>query len=64
MIHGGVEPDLLGDVTWWNGDDLWLWSLYALVIYVRVAAERTGTTVGAVCESVATRHGVDLIPGT
>lgn len=63
IIHGGVEPDLLGEVTWWNRDDLWLWSLYALVIYVRVAADRTGTTVGAVCESVATRHGVDLIPG-
>ncbi len=62
MIHGGVEPDLLGEVTWWSRDDLWLWSLYALVIYVRVAAERTGRTVGAVCQSVATRHGVDLIP--
>ena len=62
MIHGGVEPDLLGEVTWWNRDDLWLWSLYALVIYVRVAAERTGRTVGAVCQSVAPRHGVDLIP--
>ncbi len=52
VIHGGVEPDLRGGVTWWNRNDLWLWSLYALVIYVRVAAERTGTTVGAVCESV------------
>ncbi len=62
MIHGGVEPDLLGEVTWWNRDDLWLWSLYALVIYVRVAAERTEATVGAVCQSVATRHGVALIP--
>ena len=62
MIHGGMEPDLLGEVTWWSSDDLWRWSLYALVIYVRVAAERTGTTVGAVCQSVASRHGVDLTP--
>ncbi len=63
MIHGGVEPDLLGEVTWWNRDDLWLWSLYALVIYLRVAADRTGTSLGVVCQSVATRHGVDVIPG-
>jgi hypothetical protein len=55
MIHGGVEPDLLGEVTWWNRDDLWLRSRYALVIYLRVAAERMGTSVGVVCQSVATR---------
>ena len=63
MIHRGVEPDLLGEVTWWNRDDLWLWSLYALVIYLRVAAERTGTSVRVVCQSVANRHGVDFLPG-
>jgi hypothetical protein len=62
MIHGGVEPDLLGEVTWWHRDDLWLWSLYALVIYLRVAAERTGRSVRVVCQSVAIRHGVDVIP--
>ncbi len=64
MMHGGVEPDLLGEVTWWSSDDLWLWSLYALIIYLRVAAERTATPIQAVCEALAARHGVNINPNT
>lgn len=64
MMRGGVEPDLLGEVTWWSSDDLWLWSLYALIIYLRVAAERTATPIQAVCEALATRHGVNITPDT
>ena len=62
MIHGGVEPDLLGEVVWWNSDDLWLWSLYALVIYLRVAAERTARPLAVVCEAIAARHDVEITP--
>ena len=40
MLHGGVDPGLLDEVQWWRSDDLWYWSLEALVVYVRVAADR------------------------
>ena len=62
MIHGGVEPDLLGEITWWKSDDLWLWSLYALVIYLRIAAERSARPLHIVCESIAARHHVEIAP--
>lgn len=64
MIHGGVEPDLLGEVAWWRSDDLWLWSLYALIVFLRVAAERTATPIHAVCEALAARHGLEITPDT
>jgi hypothetical protein len=60
MIRGGVDPGLLDEIVWWRTDDLWWWSLLALVIYVRAAAERTGDSVQAVCERIAERHGVAL----
>ena len=60
MIRAGVDPGLLDEVIWWQSDDLWVWSLDALAVYVRVAADRTGVTVAEVCERLAQRHGVDL----
>lgn len=60
MIRAGVTPDLVDEVSWWDTNDLWIWSLYALVIYVRVAAERTGEPVVAICQRVAARHGIEL----
>jgi hypothetical protein len=32
MLHGGVDSRLLGEVQWWRTDDLWCWSLEALVV--------------------------------
>jgi hypothetical protein len=31
MLHGGVDPGLLDEVQWWQTDDVWYWSLKALV---------------------------------
>ena len=56
MIHGGVYPDLFDDAAWWQADDLWAYSFYALLIYVRVAAERTGRTCEDVALSIAGRR--------
>ena len=58
MIRAGVQPDLLGEIQWWGTEDLWEYALYALVIYVRVAAERSGRSVPEVCARLAARHGV------
>jgi hypothetical protein len=60
MIRAGVDPGLLDEVSWWRTDDLWFWALDALVVYLRVAAERTGEPITVVCERVANRHGVAL----
>ena len=61
MIHGGVYPDLLDDAAWWQADDLWTYSFFALLIYVRAAAERTGRSSEEVARSIADRRGVTLI---
>lgn len=55
-----VRPALLGEVIWWHTNDLFVWSLYALVIYTCVAAERMGESVAAMCERIAARHVVHL----
>ena len=60
MIRAGVDPGLLDEITWWQSDDLWVWALDALAVYVRVAVDRTGVEVGEICERLARRHGVDL----
>ena len=60
MLRGGVDPGLLDEVIWWQSDDLWVWALDALAVYVRLAAERTGLPIAVVCERLAQRRGVDL----
>ncbi len=60
MIRAGVDPGLLDEVSWWRTDDLWFWALDALVVYLRIAAERTGQPINVLCERVASRHGVAL----
>ena len=60
MLHGGVDPGLLDEVQWWRTDDLWYWSLEALAVYVRAAAERTNQTVEVVCRRIADARDVTL----
>ena len=60
MIRAGVAPDLLAEVSWWHTNDLWIWSWYALVIFARVATERTGDDISMICAAIAARHGVTL----
>ena len=62
MIQGGVYPDLLDDAAWWQTDDLWVYSFFALLIFVRAAAERTGRPVEDVARSIADRRMVRLDP--
>jgi hypothetical protein len=60
MIRAGVDPGLLDEIVWWRIDDLWMWAVDALVVYVRVAADRTGVDVAEICERLARRRRVDL----
>ena len=60
MLHGGVDPGLLDEVQRWQTDDVWYWSLEALVAYVRAAADRTGDPVESICRRLAHDRGVTL----
>ena len=46
-------------MQWWHGDDLWFYAFYALVIYLRIAAERTGKSVSDVASTLASRRGIE-----
>jgi hypothetical protein len=41
-------------------DDLWVWALDALAVYVRAAAERTALSIAEICERLAQQRNVDL----
>jgi hypothetical protein len=56
-LRGGAEPDLLGEVAWWQTDDFWQYALYAVVAYVRAAAGWAGVPVRQVCQELAQRDG-------
>ena len=60
MIRAGVYPDLLDEAYGWGIDDMWEYAFYALVLYGRVAGERTGRTAEAVAMAIAERRGIDL----
>ena len=52
-----MQPDLLNDAGWWN-TPLWIYAVYALVIYARAAADRGGVTIEQVVRELAVRHGL------
>jgi hypothetical protein len=60
MIRAGVYPDLLDEADGWGLEDMWEYAFYALVLYTRVAAERTGRPTDEVVAAIAERRGVDL----
>ncbi|MCU0310680.1 MAG: hypothetical protein MUE36_07035 [Acidimicrobiales bacterium] len=61
-VAGGLEPDLLDEVSWWRTDDFWRYALLAAVALTRAAAERRGVPVAAVVAELAARHQIS-IPG-
>jgi hypothetical protein len=52
-LRGGAEPDLLGEVAWWQTDDFWQYALFAAIAYVRAAASRAGVPVRQACQDLA-----------
>jgi hypothetical protein len=57
-LHGGTEPDLLDEVTWWQTDDFWQYPLFAVVAYIRAAASRAGVPVRQACQDLGERPGL------
>jgi len=60
LIAAGIDPAVLDEVAHWQHLDPHVWAFYALVIFVRVAAERTGRSAAEVCTALAERHDVTL----
>jgi hypothetical protein len=56
-MRGGLQPDVLNDAGWWQ-TRLWIYAVYATVIYSRAAADRRSTTVEQVVHDLAARHGL------
>ncbi len=56
-LRGGTEPDLLDEVTWWQTDDFWRYSLFAAAACIRAAASRAGVPVRQACLDLAQRPG-------
>jgi hypothetical protein len=52
-LRGGAEPDVLGEVGWWQTDDFWQYALYAAVAYIRAAADRAGVPVRQACQDLS-----------
>ena len=59
-VRGGLEPDLLDEVTWWRADDYWRYALFAAVALIRAGAERRSVTIAQMAEQLADRSGVTL----
>ncbi|HEX5511052.1 MAG TPA: hypothetical protein VFX41_05015 [Actinomycetales bacterium] len=58
-MRGGLQPDLLNDAGWWQ-TRLWIYAVYALIIYVRAAAERLAESPEDVVRRIAERHDLRL----
>lgn len=43
--RGGIEPDLLDEVVWWQSDDFWWFALAAAVAIIRSCADCLGEPV-------------------
>ena len=56
-LRAGVYPDLDSEADYWGMEGFWLYAFYALVIYVRAAAERTDRSVEAVARAPRTPRG-------
>jgi len=56
--RAGVYPDLDSEADYWGMEGFWMYAFYALVIYVRVAAERTDRSVEEVAKGLAARHNL------
>jgi hypothetical protein len=52
-LRGGVEPDLLDEIVWWQTDDFWQYATFAAVAYIRSAAERAGVPISQVCQELS-----------
>ena len=59
-VRGGLEPDILDEVVWWQTDDFWVYALYAAVALIRASAEHQGASVAEFAKRLAEHNGIAL----
>jgi hypothetical protein len=58
-VRGGLEPDLLDEVTYWI-EQYWQYALFAAVAIVRECAERSGTPIETFASELAKRLTIEI----
>lgn len=58
-VRGGLEPDLLDEVTYWI-EQYWQYALFAAVAIVRECAARLGTPLATFVAELADHSGIDI----
>ncbi len=58
-VHGGLEPDLLNEVTYWI-EQYWTYALYAAVAIVRACAAGADTALDSILPALASEHSIGL----
>jgi hypothetical protein len=53
--RGGIAPDLLDEVAWWQADDFWWYALAAAVAVIRACAGRMGLPAPAFVQQLSAR---------
>jgi hypothetical protein len=60
MIRAGIYPDLLDEADGWGIEDMWRYAFYAVVVYVRIASERSERSLEEVVTALAEHRGLKL----
>ena len=60
VVHGGVQPDLLDEVGWWQTDDFWRYALEAAMLWIRASAARLDVSVAELAQRIAASHDLAL----
>ena len=58
-VHGGLEPDLLDEVTYWI-EQYWQYALFAATAIVRASADNAGIPLNVFVDDLATRQAIDI----
>lgn len=58
-VHGGLEPDLLDEVTYWI-EQYWTYALFAAMAIVRACADKARTPLDLFVADLATRHAINI----
>jgi hypothetical protein len=58
--RGGIDPDLLDEITWWRTDDFWFYALAAAVAIIRACSDKRFSPIGQFVVDLGERLGVEV----